>query len=831
MADREDRGLAKLGRQFPDDDSCLAYLWRLRFAPDGEHAECPRCQQSSTFRRYVTADSRRSWTCTRCGQHLHPTAGTVVEKSSTPLRSWFLAAYLVAITPSVTAKRLERELGVSYKTAMRMRNVLRQARTEHDPRLGAMALLLPARSGATPGSTPSTPHAARPGASFPSAPPPRQYAAHNLPAELSSFIGRAAEIASVRGLVERASLVTIVGAGGCGKTRLALQVARQSLDRYPGGIWWVDLAHLRAEESVAVAAVAALGLREQPPRSHLEVLLDRLGDHDTLLVFDNAEHVLDACAPLMEGLLSGCPGLRLLVTSREPVGMTGETVWRVPSLAVPGVTAESSDIAACDAVRLFVDRARSVQPTFALDDATAGPVASICRRLDGIPLAVELAAARVDALSPHQIAGALNDCFRVLGGGNRTALERHRTLRASMDWSHSLLRNDERVMFRRLAAFVDGFSLPAAQHVCVGASLDREAVLDVLSRLVAKSLVTAEAHGVAHRYRLLEPVRQYATQHLLDSEEMVAVRDRHLAFSLDLAEAGAPELERACSAEVLDQFEVERGNLRAALDWCTANGDGATALRLVNALSLFFTTRWYVREGGQAFADALDASDPTASPARARALWGVSHIALAGSDKTMAGEYATAALDMARTLSDVSTAGRALVVLGTSLANRDPLRAREHLDEAVVLARQSGDRWCHGQAARGRGVLLDRAGHAGPGRTAAGSRIRDRPRTGQPHHSGLVLSGHRANRVPRRRPAGSASCRGPLPDPGRRDRRSAVLRMGTGVPGRHRVLDRACRCGPGGDRCRASTDGHVRAVAEHQAAAGHRGGDGDPRDG
>ena len=340
-------------------------------------------------------------------------------------------------------------------------------------------------------------------------------AVQHLPVQLTSFVGRAGQLAEVQGLLGADRLVTLTGAGGIGKTRLALQVAGQVAAEFDA-VWCVELAPITDPALVAFTAARALGLPDQPGRSATETVVRFIGDRNVLIVLDNCEHVLDAAAQLTTALLSGCTAMTVLATSREPIGVPGEVTWRVPPLAL-----------ADEAMELFTDRARRVLPDFTITGDTAGTVTDICQRLDGMPLALELAAARVRALSPAEILDSLHDRFRLLTGGARTAVRRQQTLRASVDWSHALLTEPERVVFHRLAVFLGGFDLDAANAVAGGAPVQRHQVLDLLTLLIDKSLVVVENTDGRTRYRLMETVRQYAQEKLGESGEADDVRDRH----------------------------------------------------------------------------------------------------------------------------------------------------------------------------------------------------------------------------------------------------------------------------------------------------------------
>src|ERR1700733_8824580 len=373
-----------------------------------------------------------------------------------------------------------------------------------------------------------------------------------LPVQFTSFVGRHEQLGQVRELLTQNRLVTLTGAGGAGKTRLAVQIAGQLSGEFGDGVWYVDLAPITDPQLVPVTVARALGLPDQPGRSTMDTLTRFLADRQMLVVLDNCEHLLDASATLVNTLLATAPALTLLTTSREPIGVPGEVSWRVPSLSLR-----------TEAIDLFTDRARHARPEFVVTDDNAAVVAEICARLDGLPLAIELAAARVRALSLAEILESLHDRFRLLTGGARTAVRRQQTLRASVDWSHALLTEPERVLFRRLSAFLGGFDLDAAQTVAGGGDIQRYQVLDQLTLLVDKSLVVTDNTGAVTRYRLLETGRQYALEKLGESGEADAVRSRHrdhytaLAALLD-APAGIDYEQR------IEQADTEIDNLRAA---------------------------------------------------------------------------------------------------------------------------------------------------------------------------------------------------------------------------------------------------------------------------
>jgi non-specific serine/threonine protein kinase len=428
---------------------------------------------------------------------------------------------------------------------------------------------------------------------------------NNLPAPLTSFIGRERELAEVQARLADSRLLTLTGVGGCGKTRLALAAARSVLDRYPDGVWLVELGPLADPALVAHSVATVVGVRETAGQSTANALAARLRDRRLLLLLDNCEHLLDICARLVDALLRACPDLHVLATSREALGITGEIAWRVPSLAVPDLEhlPPLRELHHNPAVRLFAERALAVQPSFAITERNAAAVAQVCARLDGIPLALELAAARVAALTAEQLAARLDQRFRLLTGGSRAALPRQQTLRATLDWSHDLLSGPERRVLSRLSVFAGGWTVEAAEAVCAGDGIASEDVLDLLVRLVSKSLVLADesAEG-AVRYRLLETVRQYARERLVAANEAESVHLRHAMYFLEFVEALNPqELLAAASLwtdrGLLDQLERELDNLRAALRWWIELQDTERAIRQADAVFPIWFLRGSITEG------------------------------------------------------------------------------------------------------------------------------------------------------------------------------------------------------------------------------------------
>jgi predicted ATPase/class 3 adenylate cyclase/DNA-binding CsgD family transcriptional regulator len=520
---------------------------------------------------------------------------------------------------------------------------------------------------------------------------------HNLPSQATSFVGRAAELAELRSLVSGGSrLVTIAGPGGIGKSRLALQVAAEALDGEGDGVWLVELAPVAEPEMVARTAAAVLQIREEPGRPVPDTLVDAVGDRQLLLVLDNAEHVLGAVAKLADAMVRSCPRACLLVTSREPLGVSGERVFRVPPLAVPPADlAAPGRLAAFESVQLFAERAVTYRQGFAVDVANATAVAAVCVRLDGIPLALELAAARLGSLSVPEISARLDQRFRLLTGGSRTALPRHQTLRALIDWSYDLLHLGEQIMLDRLSVFAGGWTLEAAEAVTSAGDGEWQ-VLDHLAALVDKSLVQPEDMRGSTRYRLLETVRDYAAERLAlrpgpeQDETRAAHRDHYLA----LVETAGQHLRGPDEGAWLDRLEVEFDNIRAALAFSLADPDGAEpGLRLAAGLRWFCHLRGHsgeVLEALDALLDRADARMPTR--ARAQALNARCHLLNHFGDDSTIPALAGEAIKIGRDLADAAVTADALSQMCWFMWERGDLpTALAQIDEAVALARRTGD--------------------------------------------------------------------------------------------------------------------------------------------
>ena len=518
---------------------------------------------------------------------------------------------------------------------------------------------------------------------------PRDGSRH-LPVRLTSFIGREAEGSEIVTLLERERLITLVGAGGCGKTRLAQEVAR---DREDEAVW-VDLSTLAEEDLVVAAIASALEQKEVPGRSLLESVKDALEGRPVLLLLDNCEHVVATCARAADELLRSCPNLTILATSREPLGVEGEVAWRVPSLDP------------ASARRLFADRATQVRPGFELAGAADDAVVEICRRLDGMPLAIELAAARVRMMTPEQIADGLEDRFRLLTSSARTPVPRHRALRASVDWSHDLLSDEERLVLRRLAVFAGGFTLDAAETVCSDDVVDRGQVLDLLSRLVDRSLVQVEGEG---RYRLLETIRTYALDRLIRAGELDASQDRHLVHFLAMAERAATGMESAAALDWLPILERDHDEFRAAFDRAERSNEGDACLRLVGGLWMFWFLRGHLTEGRRRAEIALRFDDAEPS-LRVRALVGVGQLETYHGDLPATARFAEEAARIARRIGDERWEGRALSTGAYAVAFLDPEAAPAMFDRSVELLEGAGDAFFLADALNGIGIAAFLAG-------------------------------------------------------------------------------------------------------------------------
>ncbi len=556
---------------------------------------------------------------------------------------------------------------------------------------------------------------------------------HNLLPQLTSFVGRESELAELAALLGGARLVTLTGAGGSGKTRLAIEIAARTAEQTRDGAWLVDLAPVFDPQLVIKAVARVVGVRERPHSDLLDDVLERLRESELLLVLDNCEHLVEACARLAEDLLRGCPGLRLLATSREPLGVPGERVFRTGSLPVPADGDAAEAIAGSPAVVLFGDRSAAVLGGFELTPDMAPVVAQVCRRLDGLPLAIELAAARTASLSLDDLGSRLDDCFALLTGGARTALPRQRTLEATVAWSYDLLSERQRALFDRLSVFAGGWRLDAAETVCASAGLEARHVADDLAALVDKSLVVRDAPaGGRSRYRLLETLRQYGRDRLREASAAAAVRDAHLSWAVGLAEEAERHLDGLDQAAWLDVLECELDNLRAALEWAITSRNAEAGLRLAAITSgSLWTWRSHVPEGQRWLQRLLATSADVAASVRAKGLLAAGRVDFQGGQWPRGVELCAQSRDLYREVGDGAGEARALIWLAFNrwgISDHDEIgdmlaaaidvarRAERPLEIAIALG-LSGTWWslrdldrAHELVEEG-GLLMERAGN------------------------------------------------------------------------------------------------------------------------
>ena len=520
---------------------------------------------------------------------------------------------------------------------------------------------------------------------------------HNLPAARTSFIGREQEILEVKRALAMTRMLTLTGMGGSGKTRLGLEVARDLTGVYPDGVWLVELASLSEPALVPQAVAGAVGVPEQPGQQPVEALVEALREKQLLLVLDNCEHLIGACARLVDAVLDACPRVRILATSREALGVEGEARWPVSPLSVPDTPRPLAigELEGYESARLFVERARHRNPAFALTLQNAEAVAEVCLKLEGIPLAIELAAVRAGVLSVDQIARRLDDSLKLLTGGARMLPSKQRTLRGALDWSYELLGEPERRLFACLSVFAGGWTLEAAEAVGSGDGIEDSEVLNLLSQLVDKSLVVAEATEESWmRHGMLEPVQQYAQERLEEWGEAEVVRRRHAALFLALAEQAEPELLGREQSEWLKRLETEHDNLRAALGWSLGRGD-ELGLRLAGALSRFWYVRGYLSEGRRWLEQGLVVgSGIVLSRGRAKALAGAGWLAEAQGDYVRARSAHEESLSIYRRLGYQKGVAGSLANLGrVALYQGDQEWASELLEESLAVLRESRNEW------------------------------------------------------------------------------------------------------------------------------------------
>jgi predicted ATPase/DNA-binding SARP family transcriptional activator len=538
---------------------------------------------------------------------------------------------------------------------------------------------------------------------------------HNLPPQLTTFVGREQELDEVRAWLSSARLLTLTGMGGVGKTRLALAAAESVAGRFPDGVWWVDLEPLADASLVSQAIAASMGLREQSTRPMTLALAEAVRSKEALLVLDNCEPFVEECARLVESLLGEGAGMRFLATSAEPLGVPGEMVWQVPPLRLPaqeesdgGVDSGSDEALRAPSVRLFVDRAAAALPTFRVTPGNRLAVIRLCRALDGIPLALELAAARLNLMTVEQLVERLDDRFRLLTGGSRTALPRHRTLRAILDWSYGLLSNPERALFRRLSLFVGGFTLESAEAVCVGPPITREQVLQVLSELVDKSLVIVSRPEPSHaRYRLLETVGHYAREKLVEFGEAADVRRAFTEHVVGIVEqAGERLLRGPDEGKWFWVIGQEYDNLRGIMSYAESLGDTVTMARVAGWIWPFWWTHGYVAEGRQWLQSLLARRASLPDDLRARVLHAAGRLMVLQGDYDAAASALEESLSVSRELGDLAGTADSLSSLGMVASYRQDHDAADRIwSEALAAYEAQADLWGIGRALNNLGDL------------------------------------------------------------------------------------------------------------------------------
>jgi predicted ATPase/DNA-binding CsgD family transcriptional regulator len=532
----------------------------------------------------------------------------------------------------------------------------------------------------------------------------------SIPIVLTSFVGRSRELAEIRQLLGASRLLTLTGAAGCGKTRLALRIATEIKDQYEDGIYWVELARLTNDQLIPKAVATVLNVAGKSDHPLMDELLDVLQNKRLLIVLDNCEHLLSSCAQLVESLMQ-VSGIQVLATSREPLRAIGERLYPVPPMTLPPPRLAVTDLNQFDAIQLFVERARAILPDFTLTSNNSEVVTGICRQLDGIPLAIELASARVTMLSVEQIAARLDDRFEILTPATHITHGQHRTLRAAIDWSYDLLTTPEQILLRRMSVFAGGFSLATVEEVCTGEGIESGQILELLSSLVNKSLVVAQTLQLGEaRYSLLETIREYAQEKILISDDRSATQDRHLRCFLKMAEDTAPKLIQRYQQNWLDWLETEHANFRKALAWSLKNREVESGLRIAIALDEFWQKRGYVQEALEWFERLLAEAEGQTSPVtRATAFNTAAHIAMLLGNAPATIEYGrkASALGQVSGKEEQSNMALALVGLASSVRAAGDYQAAFTIGgEAIQLLRRTGDLYLLGR------ILIMQAGTA-----------------------------------------------------------------------------------------------------------------------
>jgi predicted ATPase/transcriptional regulator with XRE-family HTH domain len=521
----------------------------------------------------------------------------------------------------------------------------------------------------------------------------------NLPAPLTTFIGREKEQSDVMDLNTKHRLVTLTGSGGVGKTRLSLKVGEQLLGSYADGVWLVEFAPILDPQLVPRTIAIAIGLRDEPQRPVIDMLSDYMREKKILIILDNCEHLLDPCAQLVDTLLKRCPRLEIFATSREALGILGEAVYSVPSLELPDMQQLLEKLRDYESVRLFEERAQLARMDFSLTLENIASVAKICIRLDGIPLAIELAAARINIFSPEQIAARLQESFNLLTTGNRSALPRHQTLRAAIDWSYYLLSPAEQTLFRRLSVFVNGWTLEAVECICSDIHIKPELILDLLAQLINKSLVIRDEIEYRTRYRMLETIRQFAREKLMENEERQVFFQAHAIYFLKLAEKAEDQLITAEQVDWVNHLEVEYDNLRMALEWLMKTKNGNNALRLGGALGRFWHIHGRFREGREYLVKALEIGKCGDKKLQAKSLCWIGIFAYSQGEYAAAKEILNQSLTISQELESERVTADALYFIG--VVNRiqgNYAKAREEFEEGLRLYYNLNDKHGIGNA-------------------------------------------------------------------------------------------------------------------------------------
>lgn len=541
-------------------------------------------------------------------------------------------------------------------------------------------------------------------------------AKHNIPSQISDFIGRKDELFEVSRLLSSNRLLTIVGAGGCGKTRLAVEAAHTLVKEYADGVWYVELAPLTDPEKVLFAVMSALSIVARKDITPLSVIQNSLRHKEALIILDNCEHLIGACADLTLSLLQTCPKLKILTTSRESLGVSGEVTWVIPPLPFPDINRlpATKRLGSFDAVKLFVSRAASQRPEFTLDDGNARSIAGLCSRLDGIPLAIEIAAAKVKTMTPNQIADKLNGYFRLLHGNSRGSLPRHRSLFAAIDWSYQLLTPTERLLIRGLSVFQGGWTLEAAIKIFSSdtvreprVTIDAYEVVSLTEQLLNKSMIQVIVVRGASRYNMLEMVRQFCAQIPEGNKERIEIQNRHMALYRDLAQRSESQVYFGPhQTETLLDLDDERDNLRSAIEWALSTGQAESALRIITSLWWY----WFVRDGFLEERDflirAIDSvpDPPTALIVKANYALSMVHWILG--DDIAAESCGRKSLEDAKRIGDEASQGYALIMLGQAYHSRNEYqKSREFWKESLALFRRIGDKWGTVNALRLNGVI------------------------------------------------------------------------------------------------------------------------------